>query len=99
LKIRPAAEGGVVWVEALFVDDDYRRRGIGGELYAEAERIALALGGNPPYNWVDPNNVQSINFLKKCGYNVLNLIELRQPHPGEVLAGKISVGAQEFECH
>lgn len=90
-------DGDVVWVEALYIASEYRRRGIGSSLFAEAERLAQELGSDFPYNWVDPNNVKIIRFLQKCGYNILNLIKLRRPHPGEELTQKIIVGSYEFD--
>ncbi len=90
-------DGDVVWVEALYIVPECRRRGIGSLLFTEAERVAQELGGNFPYNWVDPCNEKIIRFLQKRGYNVLNLIELRRPYPGENITQKISVGSHEFE--
>lgn len=90
-------DGDVVWAEALYTAPEHRRRGIGSALFAEAERLAQALGSDFPYNWVDPNNEKIIRFLQKRGYNVLNLVELRRPYPGEQLAQKINLGSHEFD--
>jgi len=87
----------VVWAESLFVSPEHRRKGIGSALYSEAERLAQELGGDTVYNWVHPNNDKIISFLKKRGYNVLNLIELRRPRAGEETAEKIRVGKHEFD--
>jgi len=87
----------VVWAESLFVSPEHRRKGIGSALYAEAERLARELGGNTVYNWVHPNNDKIISFLKKRGYNVLNLIEIRRPRAGEGSRGRIKVGEREFD--
>jgi ribosomal protein S18 acetylase RimI-like enzyme len=90
-------DGDVVWAESLYVAPQYRRQGVGSALYAEAERLAQELGGDTPYNWVDPHNDKIIHFLQQRGYNVLNLIELRRARPGEELAQKIGVGSYEFD--
>jgi ribosomal protein S18 acetylase RimI-like enzyme len=87
----------VVWVESLFVSPRYRRQGIASLLYNEAEAKAHELGGKTVFNWVHPNNTAIIQFLRKRGYSVLNLIELRKPIPGEHLSGYISVGEERFE--
>lgn len=87
----------VVWAESLFVSPEHRRKGIGSALYAEAERLARKLGGDTVYNWVHPNNDRIIRFLKKRGYNVLNLIELRRPWSGEETVEKIRAGKHEFD--
>ena len=38
-----------------------------------------------------------IAFLRKRGYTVLNLIEIRKPYQGEKLAQVIQVGEHEFD--
>ena len=38
-----------------------------------------------------------IEFLRKRGYTVLNLIEIRKPYQGETLTQKITVGEHEFD--
>ena len=90
-------DGDVVWAESLYVTPQYRRQGVGAALYAQAERLAQKLGGDTLYNWVDPNNDTIIGFLRKRGYSVLNLIELRRPYPGEEMGQKISVGTNKFD--
>jgi ribosomal protein S18 acetylase RimI-like enzyme len=87
----------VVWAESIFVRPEYRRQGIASLLYIEAERLAQELGGDTVFNWVYPNNNVSISFLKKRGYKVLNLIEVRRPWEGEEPATKIQVGQNEFD--
>ncbi len=91
-------DGDVVWVESLYVKPAFRRQGIASSLYAKAEQLALQLGGDAPYNWVDPNNTPIISFLAKRGYNVLNLLELRRPYPDETLTHTIKVGPYTFNC-
>lgn len=91
-------DGDVVWAESLYVEPAYRRCGIASLLYAEAEQLAEQLGGDAPYNWVDPSNTAIVHFLAKRGYNVLNLLELRRPYPGEQLSHTIRVGSHEFNC-
>jgi hypothetical protein len=49
------------------------------------------------YNWVHPNNDGIIAFLRKRGYGVLNLIELRGARPGASLTNKVRVGEHEFD--
>jgi GNAT superfamily N-acetyltransferase len=88
--------GDVVWAESLYVLPAYRRQGIASTLYAEAEKLALALGSDAPYNWVHPNNDPIIQFLQRRGYDVLNLIELRRPRSGEKPSRVICVGEHKF---
>ena len=90
-------DSGVVWVESLFVKEEYRRHGIGAALHSKAEEIAASYGDDTVYNYVHPNNHRMIEFLRKRGYTVLNLIEIRKPHQGEKLTQIIAVGEHEFD--
>jgi GNAT superfamily N-acetyltransferase len=86
----------VVWAEQLYVVPGARRKGIGSSLYEQAEQLAMELGSDAPYNWVDSTNSPIIRFLKVRGYTVLNLLELRKPRPGEHVERRIKVGKEEF---
>ncbi len=90
-------EDDVVWAESLYVLPEYRRRGIGSTLYEKAEELVESLGGDTVYNWVHPNNDTIISFLKKRGYTVLNLIELRKRWKGEETFTRMKVGDHEFD--
>lgn len=90
-------DDGVVWVEALYVRPAFRRHGVGSALYQRAEKLAGELGADTLYNWVHPNNDEMIAFLRKRGYSVLNLIEIRKPWPGEALSAKVCVNDHEFD--
>jgi ribosomal protein S18 acetylase RimI-like enzyme len=89
-------DGDVVWAESLFVDPAYRRRGIAAQLYEAAEQLAAARGGATLYNWIHPNNEPIIAFLRRRGYDVLNLVEIRRPLPGEAALGRLKVGKHEY---
>ena len=90
-------DGGTLWVESLFVKDEYRRRGIASALFDKAEALAESLGEETAYNYVHPNNHRMIEFLRKRGYTVLNLIEIRKPRKNEKLATQIMVGDHTFD--
>ena len=87
----------VVWVESIFVKEEYRRHGIASALHSKAEEIAASYGEDTVYNYVHPNNHRMIGFLRKRGYTVLNLIEIRKPYKGEKLTQTITVGEHEFD--
>ena len=87
----------VVWVESIFVKDEYRRQGIASALHSKAEEIAASYGEDTVYNYVHPNNHRMIAFLRKRGYAVLNLIEIRKPYKGEKLTQTITVGEHAFD--
>lgn len=90
-------DDGVVWVESIFVGEAYRRCGVASALYDKAEKLAASYGDSTVYNYVHPNNHRIISFLRKRGYTVLNLIEIRKAYPGETLTQKIPVGKHEFD--
>lgn len=90
-------EEEIVWVESIFVREEYRRRGVASALHSKAEEIAASYGNDTVYNYVHPNNHRMIAFLRKRGYTVLNLIEIRKPHRGEKLTQIIPVGEHEFD--
>ena len=87
----------VVWVESILVKEEYRRHGIASALHSKAEEIAAYYGDDTVYNYVHPNNHRMIEFLRKRGYTVLNLIEIRKPYKGEKLTQTITVGEHEFD--
>lgn len=88
---------GVVWVEHIYVLEEYRRQGIASMLYSKAEEYSKNLCDETLFNYVHPNNEVMIAFLRKNGYDVLNLIEIRKPFKGEKVTTKIKVGNNEFD--
>ena len=87
----------VVWVESIFVREEYRRHGIASALHSKAEEIAASYGDDTVYNYVHPNNHRMNEFLRRRGYTVLNLIEIRKPYKEEKLMQTITVGEHEFD--
>ena len=87
----------IVWVESVYVKEEYRHLGIATALHDKAEKLAEAYGNETVYNYVHPNNHRMIEFLRKRGYTVLNLIEIRKPYKGEKLTQAITVGEHEFD--
>ena len=56
-----------IYIEDLFVEEDYRRRGFGGSLLAYAAKLAVARGcGRLEWSVLDWNE-PAINFYKKLG--------------------------------
>lgn len=87
----------VVWVESIFVKEEYRRRGVAAALHSKAEEIAASYGDDTVYNYVHPNNHKMIEFLRKRGYTVLNLIEIRKAYKDEKPTRTIVVGEHQFD--
>lgn len=87
----------VVWVESIFVKEKHRRLGVATALHDKAEKLAETYGNETVYNYVHPNNHRMIEFLRKRGYTVINLIEIRKPYQGEKLTQTITVGEHKFD--
>lgn len=85
---------GCVWVEQIYVREDYRRKGVASLFYQEAEKVSQ---GDTLFNYVHPNNDVMIAFLRSKGYTVLNLIEIRKPWKDEKTKTIIEVGNNKFD--
>ena len=88
---------GAIWVEHIYVLDEYRRLGVGSLLYEKAEEYAQKEKEETLYNYIHPNNEAIIGFLKSKGYSVLNLIEIRKPYKNEKPQTKVIVGDNQFD--
>ncbi|MCR4951045.1 MAG: GNAT family N-acetyltransferase [Solobacterium sp.] len=86
-----------LWVEHIFVQEDYRRKGVATMLFSKAEEIAGSMGEDTVYNFVHPNNENMIRFLRSKGYTVLNMIEIRKPYEGEKLTTTVHVEKEAFD--
>ncbi len=86
-----------VWLEHFYVKEGFRNQGIGTKLFQKAEEVVNKLGYVNLYNWVHPNNDRMINFLKKQGYDVLNMIEIRKKFDDENLKSEREVGNNTFK--
>lgn len=74
-------EDRVCWLDWLYVDPDHQGKGEASKLFDHAEEISLKLGNDQLYIWVHPDNHRMLKFLKKKGYDVLNLIEVKKKKP------------------
>jgi len=90
-------EDDVVWADSLFVLPDYRRQGVGSALYQQAQALAEEVGGETVYNWVHPNNERMIGFLRRHGYRVLNMIEIRKTTSNDEEMSQVKVGLNSFD--
>ena len=86
-----------LWVEQIFVREEYRRKGTASMLFGKAEELARSMGEDTVFNFVHPNNDGMISFLRSKGYTVLNMIEIRKPYKDEKLTTTIRVAENEFD--
>ena len=66
----------ILYVGTVFVDEEYRRRGVGTMLMAEVERRALALGADTIR--LDTFDWQGRDFYKACGFEEVGRYEHRE---------------------
>ena len=71
--------GNVAWIEDVFVDEDYRNKGIATNSILQAEEI---IKSHLPYNAVCfdvvPNNMEALKLYHKLGYDTLSLVTVRK---------------------
>ena len=71
-------EDQVIWLDWLYIDPDYHGKNIASKLFDHAEEFTMKLGNDQLYIWVHPDNHRMLKFLKKKGYDVINLIEVKK---------------------
>ena len=62
-----------MFVEVLWVDEKYRKKGIGTELLNKVESYAKEIGCT--FIHLDTFSFQAIDFYKKCGYSIFAVLE------------------------
>lgn len=68
----------VCWLDWIYLKPEYRGRNAASELFDYSEKVAKEIGSDQLYIWVHPDNHPMLKFLKKKGYDVLNLIEVKK---------------------
>jgi len=71
-----SATEGVYWLSWIYVKPKDRGFFNASRLFDASEKIALDAGEDRLYIWVHPDNSRMLHFLKKKGYDTLNLIEV-----------------------
>ena len=87
-------EDQVIWLDWLYIDPDYHGKGIASKLFDHAEEFTMKLGNDQLYIWVHPDNHRMLKFLKKKGYDVINLIEVKKNKNN--FQSKIQILGNEF---
>jgi len=73
--VRISERDGSYWIEEVYVEKRYRRKGVGKSLVEKAEEYIKNFDSYS-YIMVLPQDKDSINFWLKMGYIILNTIEL-----------------------
>ena len=84
--------GNVAWLEDIFVDEEYRNKGVATESIRQAEII---VSNKPPYNAmcidIVPRNIEALKLYYKLGYDTLSMVTIRKN-----FVDKESDGVQNF---
>jgi GNAT superfamily N-acetyltransferase len=71
-------EDCVCWLDWIYVKPEFRGTNAASKLFDYSEKVAKEIGSDQLYIWVHPDNRPMLKFLKKKGYDVLNLIEVKK---------------------
>ena len=84
--------GNVAWLEDIFVDEEYRNKGVATESIRQAEIIVR---NKPSYNAmcidIVPRNIEALKLYYKLGYDTLSMVTIRKN-----FVDKESDGVQNF---
>lgn len=71
--------GNVAWLEDIYVDEEYRNKGVATESIRQVEIIVR---NKPPYNAmcidVVPRNIEALKLYYKLGYDTLSMVTIRK---------------------
>lgn len=68
----------VAWLEDICIKEEFRGRGIGKEVMKLLDDMLQRRGIITSFVNVIPRNIKAISFYKECGFDHLNMIELRK---------------------
>lgn len=68
----------VAWLEDLFILEEYRNKGIGKFAVQKLDKLMNAIGVVSMFVDVIPRNTSAIKLYKECGFDHLNIIQLRK---------------------
>ncbi|CEK38157.1 GNAT family N-acetyltransferase [Paraclostridium sordellii] len=68
----------VAWLEDLFILEEYRNNGIGKLAMQKLDELMIARGVVSMFIDVVPRNTSAIKLYKECGFDHLNIIQLRK---------------------
>jgi len=68
----------VAWLEDLFIIESHRGKGIGKIAMQELDELMIKKGVVSMFVDVVPRNTSAIKLYKECGFDHLNIIQLRK---------------------
>jgi GNAT superfamily N-acetyltransferase len=68
----------VAWLEDLFIVEEYRGKGIGKQAFTKLDELMKEKGVLSLFVNVIPRNTSALRFYLDCGFDHLNMIELRK---------------------
>jgi len=68
----------VAWLEDLFIAEEYRGRGIGKRIFRMLDELMKEKNVRAMFVSVIPRNTSALGFYIHCGFDHLNMIELRK---------------------
>lgn len=66
------------WLEDLFIKEEFRGKGIGKQAFSILDEMMREKGVISMFVNVIPRNVNALKFYIDCGFDHLNMIELRK---------------------
>lgn len=68
----------VAWLEDLFIKEAFRSMGVGRAAFKKLDELMESMGIVSMFVNVIPRNTSAIKFYQDCGFDHLNMIELRK---------------------
>ncbi|MDO7205796.1 GNAT family N-acetyltransferase [Paraclostridium bifermentans] len=68
----------VAWLEDLFIIEGYRNKGIGKIAMQKLDELMIEKGVVSMFVDVIPRNTSAIRLYRECGFDHLNIIQLRK---------------------
>ncbi len=68
----------VAWLEDLYIIEDCRRKGIGKIAMSKLDELMIEKGVAAMFVDIIPRNTSAFKFYRECGFDHLNLIQLRK---------------------
>lgn len=90
----------VAWLEDLFILEAFRGKGIGKKTFAMLDELMKQKGVKAMFVDVIPRNASAIGFYLDCGFDHLNMIQLRKNYDERLnKADKIEVLGYELKMY